>query len=174
MAPAKAGVLIQDACYQHQYIRSKDTSLIVERPERLRAVKLGVAAAISRIPSDVANDGDPDDLAAALSRLDIAKEAGTDKVEIIRSTASIDILHHPAVKFVHGDLDGDVYMPKIKSWADESRDKIAKGESEIPEGYSQGDLYCASSFRFLWHVNNIVSSVPGIYCCDTGSPRDRV
>ncbi|KAK0186113.1 histone deacetylase complex protein [Armillaria mellea] len=141
MAPAKSGVFIQDACYQHQYIRSKDTSLIVERPERLRAVKLGVAAAISRIPSDIANDGDPDDLVAALSRLDIAKEAGTDKVEIIRSTASIDILHHPAVKFVHGDVDRDIYMPKIKSWADESRDKIAKGESEIPEGYSQGDLY---------------------------------
>ncbi|KAK0455328.1 histone deacetylase domain-containing protein [Desarmillaria tabescens] len=141
MAPAKAGVFIQDACYQHQYIRSKDTSLIVERPERLRAVKLGVAAALSRIPSVVDADGDPDDLAAALSRLDIAKETGTDKVEIIRSTASVDILHHPAVKFVHGDLDGDVYIPKIKSWADESRDKIAKGESEIPEGYSQGDLY---------------------------------
>ncbi|KAK0493350.1 histone deacetylase complex protein [Armillaria luteobubalina] len=141
MATAKAGIFIQDACYQHQYIRSKDTSLIVERPERLRAVKLGVAAAISRIPSDVANDEDPDDLAVALSRLDIAKEVGTDKVEIIRSSASVDILHHPAVKFVHGDVDGDVYMPKIKSWADESRDKIAKGESEIPEGYSQGDLY---------------------------------
>ena len=45
----KTAILIQDACYQHRYIRSKDLSAIVERPERIRAVKVGLSAAIARI-----------------------------------------------------------------------------------------------------------------------------
>ena len=53
----------------------------------------------------------------------------------------MDLLNDPAVKFVHGDIERDVYLESLKSWAKDSQDKVAKGESEIPEGYSQGDLY---------------------------------
>ena len=48
-SPPTTAVYLQDACYQHRYIRSKDLSNIVERPERLRAVKVGPAAAIARL-----------------------------------------------------------------------------------------------------------------------------
>jgi hypothetical protein len=45
----RTAIFIQDECLSHRFIRSRDTSGIVERPERLHAVKLGLAAAISRI-----------------------------------------------------------------------------------------------------------------------------
>ncbi|KAL9938270.1 hypothetical protein V8E36_002893 [Tilletia maclaganii] len=48
-SPAAAvDILIAPACLQHRYVRSHDLSAIVERPERLRAVVLGIAAAIGR------------------------------------------------------------------------------------------------------------------------------
>ena len=130
MAP-KATVLFQDACYKHQYIRGKDLSAIVERPERIRAVKIGVAAALAHIRSAP----DPNDLVAALDRLNLDKEE--DVLSVVRSSASLDLLHDPAVQFAHGD----VHIPRLKTLAAQSWDRIAAGESEIPEGLSQGDLY---------------------------------
>jgi histone deacetylase HOS3 len=59
----------------------------------------------------------------------------------VQSSASADILSHPAVKYVHGDIDGDVYLENLVTWTRESRAKIDKGESEIPANLSQGDLY---------------------------------
>ncbi|WWD20659.1 hypothetical protein CI109_105135 [Kwoniella shandongensis] len=43
------GLFIQPACLQHKYIRHANASHIFERPERLRAVLLGVAAAVARL-----------------------------------------------------------------------------------------------------------------------------
>ena len=154
----KATVFLQDACYTHQYIRTKDTSLIVERPERIRAVKVGVAAALSleHILDDnkPASDSSPDDLVNALERLDIASTTATvttvsTEFNVVRSAAYVDLLTHPAVKFVHGDVDGDVHVPRITKLAKESFDKISAGDSEIPLdlGWKQGDLYCESSMN---------------------------
>ena len=42
-------IYLQDECYKHKYIRSKDVSTIVERPERIRALKMGIGAAIARL-----------------------------------------------------------------------------------------------------------------------------
>lgn len=43
------GLFIQPACLQHRYIRHANSGHIFERPERLRAVLLGVAAAVARL-----------------------------------------------------------------------------------------------------------------------------
>jgi histone deacetylase HOS3 len=155
---SKPAIFIQDACYQHQYIRSKDTSAIVERPERLLAVKIGLAAAIARLEDGVAgisaNEAvtpkfqpkadDTEDLIAAMNRVTLTNDAKlpSSHFSITHSTASVDLLNNAAVKFVHGDIDGDVYLENLKSWSAASRDKIATEGSEIPEGLSQGDLYC--------------------------------
>jgi len=85
-------VFLQERCAKHRYIRSKDTSTIVERPERLRAIHLGLAAAVARvelsrgIDVDAADspprilqpstDGTTDVLADALARMGIADGAG--------------------------------------------------------------------------------------------------
>ena len=168
---AVLSVFLQDACLNHQYIRSRDLSAIVERPERVRAVKVGLAVALSRLeelnatlkrkplplPVDASNNdsSNPDDLAKALDQMTLdgstapSSEPGRIPVQIVTSTASADILNHPAVKFIHGDIDGDVYLEKLKDWVANSVDKISKGESEIPVDLPQGDLYRKSSFFYL-------------------------
>ena len=56
------------------------------------------------------------------------------------------MFNHPAVKFIHGDVDGDAYLENLRAWARDSQDKILRGESEIPEGLSPGDLYRKSFY----------------------------
>ena len=154
----QSAVFIQNACFQHRYIRSKDTSSIVERPERLRAVTIGLSAAVARLeelfngrtmprpttqPEGLKNVSDPNELVDVMNKLKINSDLSTyqSHVSIIESQATVDILKHPAVKFIHGDIEGDVYLQNLTAWAKESYHKILKGESEIPEGLSQGDLY---------------------------------
>ncbi|KAJ7174031.1 histone deacetylase complex protein [Mycena crocata] len=152
-ATSKPAIFLQDACFQHRYIRSRDTSAIVERPERLRAVTIGLSAAISRLEGvataheATAKPLDPDDLASQLGRLNIESSASdsldrsNNPVSIVQSSATVDILSHPAVKYVHGDIDGDVYLENLVGWTKTCREKIDGGESEIPSNLSQGDLY---------------------------------
>jgi len=143
-------VFFQDKCLLHRYVRSEDRSLIFERPERLRAVKAGVAAAIARLelqgtphPKGKRSSSPDSGLTAALERLNIEEEAKytQDQVAVIMSTASVEVLNNAAVKYVHGDIDGDVYLEKLVQLAEESEEKIGRGACEIPEGLSQGDLY---------------------------------
>ena len=184
-------VFVQKACVQHRYIRSRDTSCIVERPERLRAVHVGLAAAAARLeeastprpepspnaPTQVDNaqcqTADADELASALGRLNLANPSATvgrrGPVQFVHSDASVDVLNNAAVKFIHGDIEGDVYLENLKRWAAESRAKIDKGESEIPEGLSQGDLYRMSyqSISILVSTTCLVFSMPGVIACNT-------
>ena len=159
---ANLAVFLQDACLKHQYIRSRDLSTIVERPERVRAVKAGLGVALSRLEelytpsqpnpsSREASDVDtsnPDDLAKALDKMTLETSAALSlgstvvPVQISHSAASVDVLNNAAVKFIHGDVDRDVYLEKLKGWVIDSVEKISKGESEIPIGLPQGDLYC--------------------------------
>ncbi|PPR03751.1 hypothetical protein CVT26_005791 [Gymnopilus dilepis] len=184
-----AAIFIQNACLQHRYIRSKDKSNIVERPERLRAVNIGLAAAVARLEElfssadaaksspkikveDASNgsqasppSSDPaaaaDDLAATMEQLKIGATPGPSipsspslrtnfPVSFIQTQATLDILSHPAVKFIHGDIDADVYLENLVNWVKQSKEKIANGNSEIPEGLSQGDLYlCPESLNAI-------------------------
>ncbi|KIJ60230.1 hypothetical protein HYDPIDRAFT_32485 [Hydnomerulius pinastri MD-312] len=168
----QTAIFIQDECLKHRFIRSRDTSGIVERPERLRAVKIGLAAAISRVEEVGSNAGaekieggsripegspsgdlEADDLSEALERMKIAStfntsgvQLRTSSVSIRKSSATVDLLNHPAVKFIHGDVDGDVYLENLIIWARDSQENISKKGSEIPEGIPPLDLYlCPNS-----------------------------
>ncbi|KAG2009626.1 histone deacetylase clr3, variant 2 [Coprinopsis cinerea AmutBmut pab1-1] len=167
MAPKRSGVFLQNACLQHRYIRDQDLSNVVERPERLRAVNIGLAAAIAHLEELLEDTATPNgsataeystdetDLAAALGKMKLESADGaggstSSKIPIVQSQATVDLLNNAAVKFIHGDIDGDVYLGTLKKWAKESTDKIAQGGSEIPEGYSQGDLYlCPGSIAAI-------------------------
>lgn len=153
----KASAFLQNACLQHRYIRSRDTSNIVERPERLRAVSIGLAAAIARLeevvssgaPNQTTSSGpakqpDPNDLAEVLGRMKLEHGSPSfvrSPVSVVQSQATVDISNNPAVKFIHGDIEGDVYLENLRAWAKGSSDKVLNNESEIPEHLSQGDLY---------------------------------
>ncbi|KAF5377937.1 hypothetical protein D9615_006738 [Tricholomella constricta] len=193
-SPSKrSAIFLQDACYQHQYIRSRDVSAIVERPERLRAVTVGLSAAIARLetafhgttsanmnvplpPASEAEEEplDPDDLAAVMGRMKIIPDSRPSPVSIVRSQASVDLLNDPAVKYIHGDVDGDVYLEDLKGWARDSWDKIRNGGSEIPEGLAQGDLYlCPESMDAIQGaVGTVCEAVDRVVASsrDTGGP----
>jgi histone deacetylase HOS3 len=155
-APSTA-VFLQDACLHHKYIRTRDSSHIFERPERLRAVKIGLCAAISRLEethpistntSEGAISSDTDSLIAAIENLKL-EQAPTDSlrpkghpVQLVQSSAKVDILRDSAVKYIHGDVDGDAYLEKLSEWTRLSIDKVSTGQSEIPSELPQGDLYC--------------------------------
>ncbi|KAJ3921353.1 Arginase/deacetylase [Lentinula edodes] len=156
---ANASIFIQDACYQHRYIRSRDTSLIVERPERLIATKIGLAAAVTRIQEVVGKStGDPNDLVAALDKLTLGSRSSdiTAPINVVHSSATLDILNHPAVRFTHGfpdpntAKDSNEYLRNLKKWSEDSIEKISKGDSEIPQELAQGDLYlCPESLNAI-------------------------
>ncbi|KAI0079527.1 Arginase/deacetylase [Panus rudis PR-1116 ss-1] len=162
--PLPPHIYLQAACLKHQYIRSKDTSHIVERPERLRAVNIGIAAGLSRlaegslqgsenITTNSRTSNEEDALASALDKLTIAgpsSDGGAGALmlpaKLVKSGAAVNLLDNPAVKFIHGDVDKDVYLEKLVKLAHESRENITQDGSEIPAGWFQGDLYlCPTS-----------------------------
>ena len=167
-------IYLQDECYKHKYIRSKDVSAIVERPERLRALKIGIAAGICRLES--ARDAS---IALLNKRQDIGEDLSTsfgklvlssaqqeperapepfairpiDVVAIVKPNLNLkDLTRHPAVRMVHAATgDDDIndsleHLNRLATWARESEDKIRSGESEIPTGFPQGDLYSETLF----------------------------
>lgn len=170
----RTAIFLQDDCLKHRFIRSRDTSGIFERPERLHAVKLGLAAAISRIEdaesvmdvskpelAPVAAGTDEGDLTAALARMAIATPTAapassnssssplrTASVTIRRTSTSVSLLDHAAVKYVHGDIDRDVYLENLIAWARDSQTNITKKGTEIPEGVPPLDLYRQSYYSF--------------------------
>ncbi|OCF78604.1 histone deacetylase HOS3 [Kwoniella mangroviensis CBS 8886] len=114
------GLFIQPACLQHKYIRHANSSHIFERPERLRAVLLGVAAAIARL-EDVDPTTQPataqsnaDDLSGLLSSLSIGSSSSssssiTSLLNIVPpppqpSIPGSILQHHPAVQLAHSPV----------------------------------------------------------------------
>ncbi|TFK64492.1 Arginase/deacetylase [Pluteus cervinus] len=172
-------VFLQNACYMHQFIRSKDTSAIVERPERLRAVSIGLSAAISRIEEAFSSLGatgqlagtTEDALVAALDKMKLSTNGASiskDVVPIVQSMEKVNLLDSEAVKYVHGDIEGDVYLENLRKWAEQSAEKIVKGESEIPQGLSQGDLY-RKSVAIEGAIGTVIEAVDYVVSSPAGS-----
>lgn len=154
----RTAIFIQDRCLQHRYIRCKDTSAIVERPERLRAINVGISAALARVEDAINHADDPDGLVAALGRINLSADpiqSLQSPVSIVKSNATVDILNNAAVKFIHGDVDGDVYLETLVKWTKESSEKVSKGESEIPSHLPQGDLYGAYLSYFVIRMSTL-------------------
>ncbi|KAF8600397.1 Arginase/deacetylase [Ceratobasidium sp. AG-I] len=155
--PPKLSIHIQPACAEHRYIRDKDLSSIVERPERLRALGVGIAASIALAELAAASkELTTDSLVDSLNNLDLeSKEATQGKssvVQISRHPAPDDasFLANPAVRTVHAleedtsaSSTGEEYLSQLAGWVSAAEGRIKGGESEIPEGegLSQGDLY---------------------------------
>ncbi|KAJ1303604.1 hypothetical protein OPQ81_011787 [Rhizoctonia solani] len=158
----KLSIHVQPSCSEHRYIRDKDLSTIVERPERLRALAVGIAAAIALNEGTILGTSAfaditdaQDDLSATMEKLSLQSTE-----DIVLSTPVANIIHYvrpadasflnsPAVRMIHAleedatSGSGDDYISQLSRWALESEDRIKAGNSEIPkgEGLSQGDLY---------------------------------
>ncbi|KIY53722.1 hypothetical protein FISHEDRAFT_68593 [Fistulina hepatica ATCC 64428] len=112
-------------------------SNVVERREWLGASLVSLATAIARRRLDDSKEStsatDGYNLISAKNRMQIV---GNSTVDLVNSNAVVDILNHAAMKFAHasGDINGNVYLEKLKSWAASSRDKITDGGAELPDG----------------------------------------
>ncbi|KAI0685400.1 histone deacetylase domain-containing protein [Cytidiella melzeri] len=135
--PALTGrptVFLQEACLLHKWIRTRDRSNVYERPERLRAVNAGLAAAYAQLEY------------AATARVDtdsLERKKAWRPFDVVRSSATLDISTHPAAAYIHGQLvDGAAssYGTHLKSWCQRSKEEIARSGSEISDMYEQ-DLY---------------------------------
>ena len=149
----RAIVYTQDACLQHRNIRSGGAKNSLERPERLHAVNVGVAAVYARIEEAI--------IAKTSCRRATVKsrtrEAPQGEEEgstpnppftIVRSTASlVDIPLHPAardvlhIKSEESEGRTQTYSETLELWCRESRQKIVSGQRELPED-CELDLYC--------------------------------
>jgi hypothetical protein len=137
--PSKPVVYLQDACLLHKYIRTRDKSNVFERPERLRAINVGIAAAYARLEFATVSRWEEDE---AINQFG---SGAYQPFDIIRSDAAIRIHRHSSSAFIHGQIgpphDKVPYALRLERWCRESRQAIAENGSEIPEIYEQ-DLYC--------------------------------
>lgn len=133
------GLFIQPACLQHKYIRHANSSHIFERPERLRAVLLGVAAAVARLEEAQAAIRDITSAITPSSSQDIGSaglgpgsRSTGDELSSLLSGLSIQssfkhprhlaivppplpsppgqvLLHHPALQYSHSPPSSDLF-----------------------------------------------------------------
>lgn len=149
-------VVLHDACYGHRFSRPKASraalSTIVERPERIKATVLGVAAAYVLL-GDRHADGQypphPDLNVAAISSVPFRIQKSTRRLS----------LGAPAVTNVHGTK----WMDELKLMCDAADGKLALGGKELqrpemnrgpdaqqPKKFHEGDLYlCRESLEAL-------------------------
>lgn len=148
-------VVISNACYGHRYARprtSKATlSTIVERPERLQAATLGVAAAYVRLGSRYSEGQNP------LDPNRNSKRFPTIPFRIQKSSRSV-ALSSPTVTDVHGIQ----WMTELKKMCEKAEAKLASDGKELvrhseegaggerSEKLHEGDLYlCGQSLDAL-------------------------
>lgn len=141
-------IYLQDACLLHKFIRGRDKSNVFERPERLRAINVGIAAAYARLEFAAIYRAASDECSASSSS---SSSSGGDKTKtntpvplhVVRSSASVDICSHAPARVVHGNAHDceSCYATMLKSWCADVKEQIALCGSEIPDGYEQ-DLYC--------------------------------
>jgi histone deacetylase HOS3 len=164
-------IYLAPAVQSHRFVRSRDVSLIVERPERIRALCLGVAGVLGRIeaasPGGEAKVKEEDELSAALQGLSVDAARAPIAVHLHTSAAPLSP-PSPALVDIHSaPLPGSeepyvevlarlcaaapssppppaAHKPVQRSPArrgSESSDEEPQHVSEVPAPLSQGDLY---------------------------------
>lgn len=149
-------VVLHDSCYGHRFSRPKTSraglSTIVERPERIKACVLGVAAAYVLLGERHVDGEYP--LHPSL----VPAHIPSVPFRIHKSTRRLPLLS-PAVTNVHGTK----WMEELKIMCDAAEGKLAMGGKELqrpdthrgsdqeqPEKLHEGDLYlCAESLEAL-------------------------
>ncbi|KAM5499902.1 histone deacetylase [Microsporum canis] len=124
-------VIIQDACYGHRYSRPRTSKagleLIVERPERMQASVLGLAAAYTRMGQRYGGN-------------EFAPHPDLDLRQLppppfqIRKTVRTMPLNSPAVTHVHGTK----WMEELRLMCDAAEGRLASNGKELVRPSSSG------------------------------------
>ncbi|EEP77793.1 predicted protein [Uncinocarpus reesii 1704] len=128
---SRAVVVLQDSCFGHRYSRPRTSKVglesIVERPERLHAAILGLAAAYVRMGKRWGHHRFAPHPDLDLSRLPVPPFQ-------IRKTTRTMPLNSPAVTHVHGVK----WMAELKTMCDAAESRLAAGGKELVRPTSSG------------------------------------
>ncbi|KAL1917428.1 uncharacterized protein VTP21DRAFT_3821 [Calcarisporiella thermophila] len=113
-------VVMQPGCTRHRFIRNmKELIFVVERPERVRAVQCGVAAAVVRV-----------------------EEHHQTAIGIRHSTRLLP-LADPLLARVHSSA----HLKNVQDWSAQSIDALSERGCELPPECPTGDLYVCPDTR---------------------------
>lgn len=149
-------MILHDACYGHRYSRPRTSRAhlrsIVERPERIKACVLGVAAAYVRL-GERHQDGSfpvsPDTDVASLPSIPFRIQKSGRRLSLASQTVT--------------NVHGTKWMDELRMMCDTAEAKLATGGKELqrpdidrgpnadtPQKFHEGDLYlCAESLDAL-------------------------
>ncbi|POW13050.1 hypothetical protein PSTT_04001 [Puccinia striiformis] len=159
-------IVTQDECFKHVYRRTKDRSTIYERPERLRFVNLGLAAALAW---DSLYNSSPAHLLAPVNITEPLKYTAslvqTPLVTFSKTTRKI-ASHDPAFAQIHDQPNrpsspepstssdsqtqpdrfapfraSNTYLDQLIGLCLQASELNLLGLSEVPQHLPQGDLY---------------------------------
>lgn len=174
-------VVLHDSCYGHRYSRPRTSrstlSSIVERPERLLAAVLGVAAAYVRLGERHAEGSVPP---VPQPDLCVLRERAKLPFRILRTTRRVQ-LGSPAVTNVHGTR----WMDELKIMCDSAEARLAMNGKELQrpdmgngrngeerKELHEGDLYlCAESLEALeGALGAVCEAVDAVFTAKQGGP----
>ncbi|PWN18856.1 Arginase/deacetylase [Microstroma glucosiphilum] len=170
-------IIVAPAVLAHRYIRGRDVSLIVERPERVRAVLLGVSALLGRMAEDNENrasssartaaaGNDADDLISQLQGMSMAGQrgnaslAGSPQVQVLHSTKSVPLYPaHPALAVVHAHQEEmvDDILPECE---EKRRRKGKPAEAADGGAGQQEENQAAPSTLYSSYISQLCSYAP--------------
>ncbi|RWQ94262.1 hypothetical protein C8Q69DRAFT_405118 [Paecilomyces variotii] len=163
-------VVIQDACYGHRFSRPRSTqaalNTIVERPERIRAIVLGLSVAYVRIGKRHTGGQFPPHPDLDVKMLPVPPFQ-------IRKTARSIPLNSPAVTHIHGTK----WMDDLKTMCAAAGERLASNQKELVRPRSsgkedanapklhEGDLYlCSDSLdAFQGALGGVCEGVDAVF-----------
>ncbi|CAO1633563.1 unnamed protein product [Jaminaea pallidilutea] len=146
-SPPQLDIIVAPAVLAHRYVRGRDVSLIVERPERVRATLLGVSAVMGRLSAEEGREGAAsrskpdqksqdaaDDLVAQLAAMDVGNPEQTSAgekdqrratlVAILHSWRSASLATNAAVAAIHA-TEEDVVDAVLPAFEEKRRARSA-------------------------------------------------
>lgn len=135
-------VLVAPAVLGHRWVRTRSNSFVVERPERVRAVSLGIAALLAKVQStDERLKGQLESVTSSLASLNVQAEQeniGVHPLSVHLSRASLSLAHpSAALRMVHA-LDDELLSAADMKEPSPYHSSQQMADSAVPT--SQGSL----------------------------------
>ncbi|PLW07294.1 hypothetical protein PCANC_27421 [Puccinia coronata f. sp. avenae] len=173
-------IVTQDECFQHVFRRTKERGSIYERPERLRFVNLGLAAALAwdsmhhSSPARLVSSSSSS-LSSLSSPTSPSEPSGTSSTTLIQTplvtTPSSSQTQHDRFASFRA---ANTYIEQLIGLCLQASELNSSGLSEVPEHLPQGDLYLSSGSEaaILGSIGACYEAIDSVLKVD--EPKDEV